>query len=523
MAELRFTLQNRVTTLIILSSILFISVFTFIQVNSRIESINSQNAYQANLSSAVVKNNLEAALKESETQKQKQEQILAKKQEITNTLEQLKNQEEELSVAIKQISSDELDPDQKQRLDNALKQMQEQKQKLESVLKSISEQETIEKQSLDEYFDLGLQNLKQSKVIDQVVIFNQDGEIISSTITGEIGKQVVYRDLNIFETLNDPSEEKWLFSKIDRAKNELNIYIGLKKEAIKTSSYIAKLSFPFANIQDALTQVYKPVILTSLIIILANILFGFLLSKTVIGPIKILNQTTKIIGSGDLSVRTDIDTGDELQELGETFNYMTEELIKMKASAESSNPLTKLPGNISIHDRIDAEIKGNKKFMVIYCDLDNFKAFNDKYGIAQGDVAIKLTSEVFKEAAQKKGNPDDFLGHEGGDDFILVTTPDKAKGIADHITSEFDKRVRKLYSQKDLTQGHIVAHSRDGTIKEFPIMSISLAGITNQARKISSYGEVTNIAAEVKKKAKSIAGSAFVIDVRVGDKGPPPK
>ncbi|MBL7069941.1 MAG: diguanylate cyclase [Candidatus Omnitrophica bacterium] len=502
---------------------LFISVFTFIQVNSRIESINSQNAYQANLSSAVVKNNLEATLKESEAQKQKQEQILAKKQEITNTLEQLRSQEEELNTAIERISSEELDPEQKQRLDNALKQIQEQRKELEAVLKSISAQETMHEQTLDEFFDLGLENLKQGKVIDQVVIFNRDGEIVSSTISGEIGKQMIYRDLNIFETLNDPSEDKWLISKIDRAKNQLNIYIGLKKERTENISYIAKLSFPFASIQDALTQVYKPVIVTSLIIILANILFGFLLSKTVIGPIKVLNQTTKIIGSGDLSVRTDIRTGDELQELGDTFNFMTEELVKMKARAENANPLTKLPGNISIHDRIDAEIKGNKKFMVIYCDLDNFKAFNDKYGIAQGDVAIKLTSEVFKEAAQKKGNPDDFLGHEGGDDFILVTTPDKAKGIADHITSEFDKRVRKLYSQEDLTQGHIVAHGRDGSVKEFPIMSISLAGITNQVRKISSYGQVTNIAAEVKKKAKAVAGSTFVIDERTGDKGPPPK
>ena len=108
----------------------------------------------------------------------------------------------------------------------------------------------------------------------------------------------------------------------------------------------------------------------------------------------------------------------------------------------------------------------------------------------------------------------DFVGHEGGDDFLLVTTPDRAQGIADFITSEFDKQVRALYSKEDLDRGHIVAHARDGSVKEFPIMSISLAGVTNQHHPIANYAEVTNIAAEIKKKAKAKEGSNFVVDER---------
>jgi diguanylate cyclase (GGDEF)-like protein len=193
---------------------------------------------------------------------------------------------------------------------------------------------------------------------------------------------------------------------------------------------------------------------------------------------------------------------------------MTEKLIKMKERAENANPLTKLPGNIIIHEKIERIIQDNKKFMVIYCDLDNFKAFNDKYGIGKGDEAIKMTAEIFKESARIKGNPDDFVGHEGGDDFILLTTPDKAQAVADHIIAEFDKQIRSLYSQDDLNQGFIIAHARDNSIKKFPIMTISLAGVTNAHREILSYGEVTNIAAEVKKKAKAEDGSVFVIDKR---------
>jgi hypothetical protein len=95
-----------------------------------------------------------------------------------------------------------------------------------------------------------------------------------------------------------------------------------------------------------------------------------------------------------------------------------------------------------------------------------------------------------------------------------LTTPEKTNDITGYITSEFDKRVRAFYDADDLKRGYIMAHSRDGAVKKFPIMSISLAGVTNVHRPITNYVEITNIAAEVKKKAKAIAGSAFVVDKR---------
>ena len=136
----------------------------------------------------------------------------------------------------------------------------------------------------------------------------------------------------------------------------------------------------------------------------------------------------------------------------------------------------------------------------------------------RSDVAIKLTADIFKESAKIKGNPDDFVGHEGGDDFIIITSPEKSQDVADYITSEFDKKVRQLYNQEDLSQGFIIAHARDGSVKQFPIMTISLAGVTNVTREINSYAEVTNIVADVKKKAKAIEGSVFVLDKRTGDR-----
>jgi len=438
MPSVKFTLANRITTLLIISSLIFISVFTLIQVNNQLTNINRYNAYQANLSGAILKNNLETAIRQAPNN------------------------------------------------------------------------ETIK------FIQTTINELKESNLIKETIIYDRDGKIVAATETTLIGENVSYKDIGHWDILNTQERNKWFNAELNRLKNTLDIYITIKSDPQGPLSYIAKSSFYFANIQEALTAVYKPVIIAIVIIILANILFGLVLSKTILGPIKILNTVTKIIANGDLTVRTHIQTNDELQELGSTFNYMTEQLIKMKERAENANPLTKLPGNIVIHEEIEKRIRNNDQFVVIYCDLDNFKAFNDKYGIGKGDEAIKLTADIFREAAKNNGNIHDFVGHEGGDDFILLTTPDKAQGIADNITQEFDKRIRSLYSQEDITQGYIIAHARDNTIKQFPIMTISLAGVTNSTRQISSYAEVTNIAAEVKKKAKAIEGSVFVMDKRQG-------
>jgi len=144
-------------------------------------------------------------------------------------------------------------------------------------------------------------------------------------------------------------------------------------------------------------------------------------------------------------------------------------------------------------------------------DLDNFKSFNDKYGIGLGDQAIKLTAEVLQESL-KSGNAEDFLGHEGGDDFVLITTPEKAEPVTNYIINEFDKRIRTLYDKKDLESGYITAASREGEIKQFPIMTISLAGVSNINQDLGSYGQITNICAAIKKSAKKVARSNFILD-----------
>ena len=374
---------------------------------------------------------------------------------------------------------------------------------LSNTIKDISDEEIELK---DEKIKGIVNALYSSNVIGETSIITKDGEIAYSTYRfprlDSKDKQIIRNNFI------PPYSLDKIYSDVDRETKIVKLFIPF------SSSLLAKVEYDLGNIYKALSEVYIPVIITIIAVVAANIFLATLLSRTIISPIGVLNTVTSEVAEGHLDRRVDIKSGDELEELANTFNYMTKELKKMKEIAENANPLTKLPGNIVIQEEVNRRIKDNKKFLVIYCDLDNFKAFNDKYGIEAGDKAIKLTADIFKEAVAKKGEKSDFIGHEGGDDFILLTRPERGKEVADYITSQFDKRIREFYSKEDLGRGYIEAKSRQDKVMKFPIMAISLAGVTNEIRPITSYGEVTNIAAEVKKVAKATEGSCLVVDRR---------
>jgi diguanylate cyclase (GGDEF)-like protein len=180
----------------------------------------------------------------------------------------------------------------------------------------------------------------------------------------------------------------------------------------------------------------------------------------------------------------------------------------------NANPLTGLNGNIEIQRDITSRISRGLLFAVIYADLDNFKAYNDVYGYSNGDRIIVLTADILTDQTALFGNPDDFVGHVGGDDFILVSTPDKAEQICRSVIAEFDDKVLNFYNEEDRERGVITTKNRKGEIDTFPLMSISMAIVTNERRGISAYVEVGEIAAEVKKKLKTMPGSNYFMDRR---------
>ncbi|OGS22016.1 MAG: hypothetical protein A2252_05925 [Elusimicrobia bacterium RIFOXYA2_FULL_39_19] len=184
----------------------------------------------------------------------------------------------------------------------------------------------------------------------------------------------------------------------------------------------------------------------------------------------------------------------------------------------SLNPLTKLPGTSRIEEEIIHRIKSGEKFAVGYADLDNFKAYNDLYGYPKGDNVIHLLQEVIFEAINLCGTQDDFLGHIGGDDFIMVTSVDKIDNICTYVTENFDKRIPAYYTKPDRETGHVITTDRKGIEHKFPIMTVSIGVSTNERREIKHYAEIIDILIEMKKFAKSAEereGSLFVKDRRL--------
>lgn len=190
-------------------------------------------------------------------------------------------------------------------------------------------------------------------------------------------------------------------------------------------------------------------------------------------------------------------------------------ILKRNKQVLDTNPLSKLPGNPSIQARVEREISKGSQFAVLYLDLNNFKAYNDIYGFEAGDRIIKATANLLVKLTIQNENSEDFIGHIGGDDFIVVTSYERSEELAKRITHAFDEIAPSFYSKEDRERGHIVATDRQGNIRKFPFLSIAIGIVHNTARPLASFAQVSNIGTELKKGAKaSDDKSHYIIDRR---------
>jgi len=189
-------------------------------------------------------------------------------------------------------------------------------------------------------------------------------------------------------------------------------------------------------------------------------------------------------------------------------------IIRRTESDLEANPLTRLPGNVSILNELLRRMENKTKFAVCYLDLDKFKAYNDTYGFEHGDEVIKETARILIRVVHEFGNPDDFIGHIGGDDFVIVTTPAMVDKICSTIIESFDKTVPSFYNEADRKKGYIVGRDRQGVETKFSLLSLSIGIVTNQFRNIEHVAQIGEIGAELKGYAKNIGKSNYIIDKR---------
>jgi len=190
--------------------------------------------------------------------------------------------------------------------------------------------------------------------------------------------------------------------------------------------------------------------------------------------------------------------------------------IKESFAAESldANPLTRLPGNYTIMENIQKTIEKKKYFSLCYLDLDNFKAFNDRYGFARGDEALRMTARILTNVVRKIGPMDSFVGHVGGDDFFFIVPSQKVKEYCEQIIQNFDMVIPTLINDEDRVRGYIESKDRKGVPQRFPLLSLSIAVIDLKITKIKHPGEASLIAGELKKEVKKLTGSNYMIDRR---------
>lgn len=179
-----------------------------------------------------------------------------------------------------------------------------------------------------------------------------------------------------------------------------------------------------------------------------------------------------------------------------------------------ANPLTNLPGNVSIQNEIEKLIRSDSKFAVCLIDIDNFKSFNDRYGYEMGDKLIKETASLIVEVFSEFRTLYRFVGHIGGDDFLLTCLSDISVPLCERISKRFDMNAPLYYDKEDRKKGYIDCKSRRGDIQRFPIVSLSIAIVTNELRTMDHPGEISKLLAELKAYAKTFEGSKIVKDRR---------
>lgn len=189
-------------------------------------------------------------------------------------------------------------------------------------------------------------------------------------------------------------------------------------------------------------------------------------------------------------------------------------IIRRTARDLEANPLTRLPGNVSILNELQHRLDIKSPFAICYIDLDKFKAYNDKYGFEHGDEVIRDTARILISAAHQYGNADDFVGHIGGDDFVIITTPKAVDKICKAIISEFEKTSPSFYNDTDRKKGYIITRDRQGREQKISLLSVSIGVVTNEARKIEHVAQIGEIGAELKTQAKQLERSNYIKDQR---------
>lgn len=358
------------------------------------------------------------------------------------------------------------------------------------------------------------EELLRSYNVSSFRVYAGNGRPITEQWGMEVNRSDQERTSQIHTALTVRDFENRLFHHVlDYRNRRLDLYIPIEPVQLRERVIVA--SIEMSNIDRQLSYLYRQSVILGFMVLLLHLLYAWYLGYTVLRPLKKILRGTEEVARGQLDVRITIPERNELGRMARAFNEMSIAVVRMQTEAKSSNPLTGLPGNPVIAERLSNQI--DQPIAVLYIDLDNFKAFNDHYGFSRGDEALLYARDTLVQS----GNifPGTFVGHQGGDDFVLITTLSQGIPLADEIIRKFDAYKAHLFDSTDIKRGYIVGIDRMGTEQRFPLLSISIAIVTTEHRTFSHLGEISGVAAEIKRQVKQVEGSAWLIDKRGDTEG----
>ncbi|EAT16335.1 diguanylate cyclase domain-containing protein [Desulfuromonas acetoxidans] len=230
--------------------------------------------------------------------------------------------------------------------------------------------------------------------------------------------------------------------------------------------------------------------------------------------VKALQDGTRDIAQGNFNSKLGIRSKDEFGQLALDFSSMARKLRELEQLHLDANPLTRLPGNLAIDRELERRIQDQEAFAHLYIDLDNFKAYGDRYGYKAGSDVIHDVGTMLKNVVKDHGTENDLVGHIGGDDYVVLTTPAKAETIAQALIKDFENYVPSLYNEEDRKAGYYMGTDRYGVQRSFPLLTMSIAVILSENMESPSVLAISDDCAKMKDHLKRLKGSNYLIDRR---------
>jgi diguanylate cyclase (GGDEF)-like protein len=187
--------------------------------------------------------------------------------------------------------------------------------------------------------------------------------------------------------------------------------------------------------------------------------------------------------------------------------------LRRKQEFREVSPLTGLPGNTRILREIGDRLRLLEPFAVCYCDIDGFKAVNDAYGFARGDEFIVTLARMLQQAVMD-AEPPAFLGHVGGDDFVVICAPAQIRPLTERAVAQFEAAADELYDEEDRARGYVSVKSRRDGIRDVGLVTVSIGVALSSQRRYADPREVVAVASEMKTVAKTQPGSFVAVDRR---------